>query len=279
MKILFIILCILYICCILRNSRENVENVENVENTEKVNVYYINMASSKERNQKVIDQFSKVPIVHLTRIEAVTPKDINPDDMQLLKNVCIANEEVELACLFSHLKAIHKAYHNNDKYALITEDDIIIVRMLNLDNLISTAPEDWDILQLFTFNVDLYTSNELWSKYIYANPSTLAYLIHRNAMKKILSLFFPSTYEQAEWDSLRINVERLNELFSCAADFSIYYFMNTYTCTDLLFYNEGSDSTIHDDHLSYQNESKNSILNHFNEHGYKNEQIAYKINN
>jgi GR25 family glycosyltransferase involved in LPS biosynthesis len=279
MKILFIILCILYLCYILRNSRENVENVEDTENTEKVNVYYINMASSKERNQKVIDQFSKVPKVHLTRIDAVTPKDINPYDMQLLKNVCSINEEVEFACLFSHLKAIHKAYHDNNKYALIIEDDIIIDRMLNLDNLISTAPEDWDILQLFTFNTNVYTSNELWSIYNIANYSTLAYLIHRNAMKKILTLFFPSTYEQVEWDSLKINVDKFKDISNCAADYSLYYFLKTYTCNDLLFYNEGSESTIHDSHINNQNEWKNSILNHFKEHGYKNEQIAYKINN
>ena len=66
----------------------------------------------------------------------------------------------ELGCSFSHLKAIHQAYLDGEDTALIVEDDIVMDDAPHwpeaIQDLVTKAPADWGVLQLWTNNPSFY---------------------------------------------------------------------------------------------------------------------------
>ena len=66
----------------------------------------------------------------------------------------------ELGCVLSHIKAIQQAYAAGEQTVLIVEDDIGLDHVPHwpdsLQDVVSSAPPDWDVLQLWTNNPALY---------------------------------------------------------------------------------------------------------------------------
>ena len=112
-----------------------------------------------------------------------------------------SNTMKELGCTTSHLLAMREAVYSNSKsrYALIVEDDVQFPFDVDWEALAHSAPEGFQILQLFNSNeltmMQTYKTYqkhnfELWSnrdhKKFFRFWSTCAYLIDRVAMKEII---------------------------------------------------------------------------------------------
>lgn len=215
-----------------------------------LNVYYINIDKAQDRNIRFIKNNTH-PSLKLNRINGITPETIKNLNV-IVPESCFGNTELELCCSISHLKAIHTAFHENNKYALIMEDDIYFLKHPNWTELRESAPSDWDILQLFTFSADVYENpNDNWIKNNGVMWSTGSYLINRDSMEKILKIFVPD-YKNKNWNSIK-EIDFTKNCSICAADFFIYRCFNTYTCTQILFNAEGFDSYLHSDHLAEHN--------------------------
>lgn len=232
-------------------------------------MYYINVSTSMSRNKRMKKKFKDIPWT-LKRIEAITPTDLI--NFPGIEKVCSSSTEYELACTFSHLKAIYTAFIDGNDYALIFEDDVIIKRFPNIEKVIDTAPYDWEILQLFSLDPSVYTGSKgnLWIKHQKDYFTAASYLINRKGMERVLKEYFignPPYYQGMP----KINTRAFMSMqeFNCAADYVIYMKVNTYVCTDLFFVVETDNSTIHNLHLLQQYYYLNQILNYFMKNGYK----------
>ena len=239
---IIIIMIIIMILYVLRFSfYENFEDVNMFPH-----IFYININKSKDRNNRFRSRLENTPYV-LRRIEAITPETLNNKVIKLPEH-CKSLTNEELSCSLSHLKAIHTAYHAKLKYALIMEDDIYFMKHPDWKALINSAPRNWEILQLFTFDTSVYNKDELtWEEHEENMYSGGAYVINLIGMEKLLKQFVPE-YKKENWDEIStINFEDV--LVECVADFFIYYHLKTYIYLDILFNTEGIDSEIHPGHL------------------------------
>ena len=152
----------------------------------------------------------------------------------------------ELACTISHLRAIKQAFDDGAMTALITEDDISFRYYYNdwvasLQQLAVAAPADWEVLQLHTNNPLFYTgyaansscgvyanaSGEHWMPWDVSHWGTLAYVISRPGMRRLLDR--------------TANASILPRMLS--ADQFVYTYGSAYTLTTPLFVNVNSFST------------------------------------
>lgn len=227
--------------------------------------YYINVDSASERNNRFMSRIKNVNTT-FTRISGVTPNQLQT--YNVVSNSCNSNTDLEICCSLSHLKAIHQAFHdtsNPNDIALIMEDDMLFkVQNINWNEIVASAPNDWEILQLFTLNASIYDINDkynLWIKHQQHDTcSTGAYIIKRAAMEKLLSVFVPQYL--SPWNNINY-ITFLN--VSCVADTFLYSFLNTYVYRKILFNEEGIDSLIHSDHLPMHRSHIDAINNIFKE--------------
>lgn len=212
----------------------------------RIPTYYINLASSHMRKKRMEKQFNRLRRdaalhVHFTplRVDAVSEDEVRsrirkgvvqvPDSLKFGTKSILGKQYSfrELACVLSHFKAIELAYQNGDDFALVLEDDVILVPdfFSELQKTLGGGPDDWDIIQLYTLSSSTVSRfrNLRYTQFIQWFPdhwSTSAYLIRRTGMKKLLSMYksndntvFPAGIRTAVADEL------------------LYYDVNTYTCT------------------------------------------------
>jgi mannosyltransferase OCH1-like enzyme len=248
---------------VLNNIKNNYNNMIDIP------IYYINLDRSTDRKKYMEDQFKYYNITNYNRISAIDGKKIQNTSKGFIDNIKYVNNynkltAYEIACTLSHLKTINLIDNNNNDYALILEDDcsldLITFWKDNLLNLINkNIPKDWEIVQLFSFNCYDLSNNIYYTKHVIGNEctSTLAYIINKLAIKKIMNYIYPD-FTLGKY----IN----NNLFPKigAADNFIYDLVNTYNINIPLFYpNIILDSTIHTEHLLYQTSQTNKILNYY----------------
>jgi len=157
-------------------------------------IYYINLNRSQDRRIILENNFKKYDITNYKRIEAVDGMDISYNYYQ--ENYVFDKPNItiyEIACLFSHLKAIEEAYNDKQEYALILEDDVsfeyLQYKHTPLCELMKLN-DNWDIIQLslicnrkeFLF-LSTKTEIDFIKQFI---PSAVAYLINKSGMKKVL---------------------------------------------------------------------------------------------
>lgn len=237
--------------------------------------YYINLDKSIQRKQRYEKRIQKYKNLQTERIPAITPNDIKQYKIIASSN-CKFNSELEIACLLSHLKAIFIAYKNimfditkkinSPTYALITEDDVVVLEMPEWEKLIKSAPLDWEILQLVASGpiADYMYNNSPpgWQKYIHNTYCAAAYLINLQGMTSILESCVPEYKSIDNWND--ITTIYLNHNADCVADHIVFILANTYTYTVPLFNFEGIDSTIHPHHLPMHHLTMNIISDKFN---------------
>ncbi len=238
----------------------------NSSNSSNINLYFINLDHSQARKIQFLNQFYNISNISVTRISADSPVTM-PTIIGNFDNI-----DNVLACTSSHLKAIHSAFHNNDSYAIIAEDDAIILNNIDWHFLIQLAPPDWGIIQLHTccmpneseiFNpiYQFYRTNTLFLKTNLMTPSTACYIINFNTMKLLLSRYVPN-YLNPNWNDIDI-IDLSFSKNSSASDVIIYLQSNRYVCTQILIDVQGTDSILHEEHLDLQNITKNYIISHY----------------
>ena len=218
-----------------------------------IKIYWINLERSHNRKVIMEKQLSEFNIVNHERIVGIDGKNIDFKDYE---NNCENINVFELGCTLSHLKAIKTAYENDDKYALILEDDCSFEYIKYQDYSITQLIEkmnnenkDWGILQLCTSgridqNERMRDNLNLIEK---KNKNcTTAYLITRKGMKNILNC---------------------SEKY-IASDYYIYHYTNTFFLTKPYFT------------YFYSNVVKSDIRNqgeNINETNYKREDNSKKF--
>ncbi len=238
----------------------------NSYNTSNINLYYINLDKSHSRKIQFLNQFYNISNISVNRIPADSPNS--------MPNIIGNFDKIDnvLACTSSHLKAIHTAFHNKDKYAIIAEDDAIILNNIDWHFLIQLAPTDWGVIQLHTccmpneseiFNpiYQFYRTKTLFLKTHLMTPSTACYIINFNTMELLLSRYVPN-YLNPNWNDIDI-IDLSFSKNSSASDVIIYLQSNRYVCTQILIDVQGTDSILHENHLDLQNITKNYIISHY----------------
>jgi GR25 family glycosyltransferase involved in LPS biosynthesis len=214
---------------------EKINEIVSSQNSTMMNIYYINLEKSKDRNERFLNDISDNNF-NPFRIDAVSPETLP----EIKKSSNYKNsflKKTEDACMASHFKAIHTAYHNNEEYALICEDDAILDN-IDYRKLISTAPDDWEILQLHFFGTIYFTNKRIQHLYNSRNVLWIStknnllscgcYIINHKAMYRILSQFVVG-FENPNWNEIiALDYTSFNSI--CVADFLLYKFLNRYVC-------------------------------------------------
>jgi GR25 family glycosyltransferase involved in LPS biosynthesis len=255
---------------------EKIKEIVSSKNSTMMNIYYINLEKSKDRNERFLNHILNYNFNPI-RIDAVSPETLpiikkSSHFVSRFWNDSLL--KTEDACTVSHFKAIHTAYHNNEEYALICEDDAILDN-IDYRKLISTAPDDWEILQLYIYlGCNYFTNiiiqnifdnkNSLWISTKNNLFSTLCgavcYIINRKAMYRILSQFVVG-FENPNWNEI-IALDYTSTNSKLQADYILYEFLNRYSCiypfVDTYEYrkstNESHKSTIDSSHNNNNNE-------------------------
>ena len=219
-------------------------------------VYWINLDRARERKTKMEQMFTD-PIfknTNIQRIQAVDGKD--QDIKRIIKNnihqTNTSSNDLEYACLLSHLDTIREFSESNYDIALILEDDMTLEYKskwkTTIENIIQNAPKDWEIIQLCYIIKDKIP-NETYTLNKENFHSTGAYIIHKNAVKKFMKdIFIENKYK------LDVNI-------SHNADIYLYKEFITYTYKYPFFiYHTNNDSYIHAEHVEFiHNRSKHMI--------------------
>jgi GR25 family glycosyltransferase involved in LPS biosynthesis len=231
---------------------KNIEMFETKDYLEGIDViYWINLDRSPDRRKRMKKMF-KDPIFEGKKIVRITAVDGKAQDIDQVLNANFEGMQPEkydktiYACTLSHINAIRNFKKSDNKVALIMEDDSTLefkkYWKKTTKQIMDEAPSDWDIIQLTYTIIDkipkkIYTKNN--RKYYGAG----AYIINKN----------------------NINISNPIKLTSDpAADVYLYNIFNTYTYKYPMFiYKYDTQSTLHQDHITYHNESKKKITELF----------------
>lgn len=214
----------------------------------KVNkVYYINLERNADRNNNMIEILNNFNIEY-KKIEGLDGRKINniKDDYFCNSKNINYNSNAEYAVLYSHLSTIKQAMDKEGDYFLIFEDDCCLdfCKYWNesLDKIIEDAPDDWEIIMLgyFTLNLNFESKYRLWNN----DWSALSYIIKKSSIVKINEYIINNKFKLFE----DVNV----------ADNYLFRIFKTYLYKYPLFtITNNNKSTFHNDHDQYQKIYKN----------------------
>jgi glycosyl transferase family 25 len=187
---------------------ENIKKYnENIKTNNKLDypVYYINLDRNPERKEYMNKQLSKLS-TNFKRIKGYNGSLIKNTKADTVENISFTNyynlSKSEIGCTMSHLISIKEAYKNNDKIAMICEDDLCLETynfMPDLSDIVEKAPSDWEMLQVYVIGPGDKKIKEYYrslkndeTKYIKRDNniyfwSTACYLINRKGMEKIVN--------------------------------------------------------------------------------------------
>ncbi len=179
------------------NNNLSLTHINYINNLSEIPMYYINLKNSSDRRIFMETQFKKYNL-NVSRIDAIWKH--SPVVVKLIKKIKVKNIN-ELSCFLSHILAIQTAYNNNDKYAIIMEDNIILERLINNEKKLITFLNDnlsENCINLFVTGPlnelvilnNLYKNNVLKTKYIinkYYGTKLIFYT--RKGMEEIIKLF------------------------------------------------------------------------------------------
>ena len=216
-------------------------------------IYWINLDRSLDRQKRMKKMF-KDPVFKgkkIIRISAVDGKAPNIDQVLNANFDGMQPEKftkIEYACTLSHLNAIKQFSNSNSETALIMEDDMTLdfkpYWKKSVKQIMDEAPNNWEIIQLcYITNSGIPFEN--YTKYNNGNfASGGAYILNK---KKIIN-----------------NLTLLPRDISHEADHYLFSRFNTYTYKYPMFiYGTNEISTIHQNHVSGHDNSKNMILKQF----------------
>jgi hypothetical protein len=232
-------------------TKKSIKYINNIDH-----IYWINLDSSIKRKEKMDSILNNIDVLS-TRIKAINgiSEELDIKNTYFQKNegyIYPNNTNIEYAVILSHLKAleeINKNYtHNiqNNNVSLICEDDLSLEFIpnwtTNLEKIINNAPEDWEIIMLgyFTLNINFVSDYRKWDN----DWSALSYLINHKSLYKLNEIKKDNKYKT------------FNDVM--AADNYLFRIFNTYVYKYPYFtFPKNNESTIHKDHLQYHSIYKN----------------------
>jgi GR25 family glycosyltransferase involved in LPS biosynthesis len=209
-------------------------------------VYWINLDRSKDRKDWMEQLFQEPVFQNLPnkRINAVDGKKPGVIDSMLdIPGKQDGHTDVVYACLLSHLNAIKELALSKYDLALIVEDDVCLdfqkYWKKSMREVITNAPPDWDIIQLYYWIDDKFLSDDYTlnadKKY---NYTAVAYLINKSAAKKLINKIYKN-------DKYTLNMD-----YPHSADNYIYFELKSYVYKYPYFVHKTeNDSTLHQEHV------------------------------
>jgi len=217
-------------------------------------VYWINLDRSPERRETMSNMFQTQVFIDIpnTRFSAIDGKTVDVFsflDASEKENPQL--NDVEYACLLSHLEVIRTFSESEHNVALIMEDDMTLEFLpywkKTVGEIMKKAPEDWEVIQL-CYNGEI-PENEYqpWSYQF----STGAYLINQKGAQKLMNLRENDIYHLKKHP---------NPPFLHADSF-IFSYLTTYCYKYPMFiYKDENDSLLHNEYLESHAESKRRIV-------------------
>lgn len=209
-------------------------------------IYWINLETSNQRMKNMIKILNNFNIENkkINAVDGNLEDDIDKKYFYSTDNIYPKYSNKEYAILLSHLNTIEiysKLENLNYGVALICEDDLSLdfINYWNKDlkTIIKEAPEDWDIIMLGYFSLNLNKNNnyQKWNN----EWSALSYLINYKSSKKINNLKKNNKWICNQYDLM-------------VSDNYIFSKFNTYVYKYPYFtFPNNNDSTFHEDHLDY----------------------------
>ena len=162
--------------------------------------FWINLDESADRRRHMLSSTASLTMAS-TRVSAWSFKEVRSliESQQVVVPPILAEKQRsrtflrEVACILSHLTALHRAYVSGVRFALVTEDDVSfgVDFEHRIARAIDQAPRNWEILQLLTVNKNLVKklSSLHTSEFVRWYPthwSSAAYIVSRIGMQHIL---------------------------------------------------------------------------------------------
>ena len=179
---------------IVEKLRENVKIEDDV--FLKFPKYYINLDRSRERRQKMEEEFKTYGIENIERVSACDGKTLkktgegNFEDLKFVnqfENLTLS--EIAITC--SHLKAIRNAWRRGLEIALIMEDDVTFSIVphwkIKFKDLLKSVSEDADIVLLT--HVGNTEEKKLFNRRKDQNAA-VCYLVTKKGMDRVMKDFF-----------------------------------------------------------------------------------------
>jgi GR25 family glycosyltransferase involved in LPS biosynthesis len=217
-------------------------------------IYWLNLKSCIDRNQKMLDLLKNTSILN-KRVEAYDGKiiqDIKSNYFQKNNtNINTNNSNYEYAVILSHLtmlkEALNDNYLENDDYVLFLEDDVCLDFGSywdgSIENIIKNAPNDCELIMLgyFSLNINFNEKYRLWNN----DWSAMAYVIKKSSLNK-LNKFIDENKKYSLFNDVNVADNYLFRIFK-----TYVYQFPIFTILD------NNTSTFHQDHDDYQKIYKN----------------------
>jgi len=166
--------------------------------------YYINLARSQDRDQKMRERFARIGL-ECVRVPAIEGRALPPE----LPGVDAGAygwthgsklRPGEIGCYLSHLRAIETFYASGAEFAMICEDDAEFAE--DLPRILATltaadAPRDWDLVKLqsvhraWTRPLRKLSEERSLATAPTRTAGATAYLINRRAARALLENLLP----------------------------------------------------------------------------------------
>lgn len=133
---------------------------------------YINLEHRKDRNESILKQLSKIPMLNVQRLNA------------------IKTDNGAIGCSLSHIKSLELAIKNDYEYIMICEDDIEILNpslfIANANTFLNSEIE-WDVLLIAGNNMIPYTPVNRYCIKIYNCLTTTGYIVKKHYFNALLN--------------------------------------------------------------------------------------------
>ena len=151
--------------------------------------YVINLKKDTHKYEKLSKALNSAGISH-KRFDAIYGKEVGNEYDEYLHKYKQFIPKACLGCGLSHYLVAKKHFEkDNQKVAFIFEDDASLKfkNQADINNIIKQAPEDWDIILLYTQGVTNYKKNT-WDSGPIAG-SCISYLINKKGFDKLYKDF------------------------------------------------------------------------------------------
>lgn len=173
-----------------------------------IKIYIVNLVTSTARKKYMQELLDKYEFLEQDFVEAVDGRIFSPeerakafDDQTCFRRYGHDIKGGEVGCTLSHFKCYNKLARSNEKFALILEDDITIIRNLNA--------LDWNKVEEI-MSIDepriMFLSGDYWYwdkkpvTRVFSAVGSYAYFINRAAAKRIVDKIpIPSNLAD-DWD-------------------------------------------------------------------------------
>jgi hypothetical protein len=230
---------------VIKNNLYGIEKFNLINNIDII--YWINLEKSYERRNNMLNLLGLLNVKNsrIIAFDGEYEQNISSKYFYSENGVYPKYSNKEYAILLSHLNSIEKFTNLNDleyNIGLICEDDLSFdfINYWNYDirSIIQNAPNDWDIIMLGYFTLNL-NFNDLYKKWD-NEWSAISYLVNHNSMKMKIN----KLKKDNKWIC--------NENDLMVSDNYIFSKFNTYVYKYPYFtYPNNNNSTLHEDHLLY----------------------------